>query len=181
MLWTSWYMKIGKNPYLVRPAEELTPVWEVKSRTLKKMLREIELEWYWNKIIPRGEKKNLLWVRNHWEQVWSEVSCRIKGKGLQNEQNQKCSLRKALFLGERLHGRIRHPGKMVIMDKKKVKITVLQKYFWAMLALLTTKKVLILNMAFYQEKEALFNQGTEYTTQTSYPGQPELLLLAQGN
>ena len=50
-----------------------------------------------------------------------------------------------------------------------------------MLALLTTKKVLILKMAFYQEKEALFNQGTEYTTQTSYPGQPELLLLAQGN
>ena len=51
-------MKIGKNPYLVRPAEELTPVWEVKSRTLKKMLREIELEWYWNKIIPRGKKKS---------------------------------------------------------------------------------------------------------------------------
>ena len=101
--------------------------------------------------------------------------------GLQNEQNQKCSLRKALFLGERLHGRIRHPGKMVIMGKKKVKITVLQKYFRAMSALLTTKKVLILKMAFYQEKEALLNQGTEYTTQTSYPGQPELLLLVQEN
>ena len=67
------------------------------------------------------------------------------------------------------------------MGKKKVKITVLQKHFRAMLALLTTKKVLILKMAFYQEEEALFNQGTEYTTKTSYPGQPELLLLAQGN
>ena len=52
---------------------------------------------------------------------------------------------------------------MVIMGKKKVKITVLQKHFRAMLALLTTKKVLILKTALYQEKEALFNQGTEYT------------------
>ena len=50
-------MKKGKNPYLVR-CEELTPVWEGKSRTPKKMLREIELEWCWNKIIPRKKKNS---------------------------------------------------------------------------------------------------------------------------